>query len=1169
MSQLELEYHDLLSLFEFLDNGDGEITLMEFVEGAGRLKGRNQGSKRERAFLDGSGAVKDLICPELKEENYTTPTTWTKQETKMEACKDEVQKRARKLYSYLVSLVKGRPLRIIRSVTSNDGFKACQPKTRQRELGIIQALVAFPQFDRGKILEGFIKYDELVGEYELAGTCVDKNLKIATVRECSSGTRLVPRIWTVKGEPKGKGQIGKGKNGSPTGKDGGRGVGQLVADEVFGKHGAQFDSLQEWWESDNMVERSDLTMPDGDRMWTLVEPDMEMDYEDIFENVNFINLAKLKPQMDYEALFIICAPPFLWGTLSLDICRECGEIIALKEVADDLSHGSIRADRILNALSSQDLKVKLDDEGDASYSVASVPVNYSDLSRFQKLQKFLQSDRYEMIIAIVLCVNVLLMAFELQIDGSVKGYEQGIIGYVVVPSEAYPGWESAFKTVDLIFTLFFAADVILRVCVLKSKFFKAFVNYIDLAVCVTTLMEVTLYYMVTLPVSPILFRLLRIGKLSRAIRMVTMHSVLQSLHLLIKCLTASTNMLFWSFCLLTFFQCVSGLVISTLCRDFIRDTSQPLELRRSVWLYYGTFTRTFLSMFEILFANWSPPCRILVDEVSESFAVFFLIYRCLLGFAVLNVVNAVFVQQTMKTASSDEELAFKQKERDLELFTRKVKKLFRTVDESGDGLINKDEFSKLVKDPMLNFWLGQLELEYHDLMGLFEFLDNGDGEITPQGSMQFKLRTIFEEIDMQWSWPADVNYHEARAYCAWKSEQDGLKDQEAYRVITEAEHHLIRHPEARPENMAMARDDPTLSLGRTVCGGGLVAGTNANLAFASQSPVDAMPASPTGHHDAMGNAWEWTEDHFNPLEGFEVHYTYDDFSTPCFDGRHHMIMGGSFISKSDNGASGFCRYHFRPHFLQHSGFRLVSSNSPPPARLLHEPEEAVQAAQAVQAGQAPSGSAAGTGAAVAGHAGYETQRLVDQYLGLHFPSSGADEVVGIDFSQAFIDAAEKMKNGEVVRVIRFKVPLEGDLEAEVTAEHEANVTAAARQRAWCQELKDQVDELGTFDGAVLANLLCRLPEPVACAVLGCLLVTCAQATEIVTPFSWLEDFTPKSKWLGGYLKDNKEVHSKDELQRLMEQRGFSKLSEQKLPLVIREHQRKYQYIVPEATVWRR
>lgn len=39
MGQLELEYHDLMSLFEFLDNGDGEITLMEFIEGAARLKG--------------------------------------------------------------------------------------------------------------------------------------------------------------------------------------------------------------------------------------------------------------------------------------------------------------------------------------------------------------------------------------------------------------------------------------------------------------------------------------------------------------------------------------------------------------------------------------------------------------------------------------------------------------------------------------------------------------------------------------------------------------------------------------------------------------------------------------------------------------------------------------------------------------------------------------------------------------------------------------------------------------------------------------------------------------------------------------------------------------------------------------------------------------------------
>ncbi|CAL1153030.1 unnamed protein product [Cladocopium goreaui] len=84
----------------------------------------------------------------------------------------------------------------------------------------------------------------------------------------------------------------------------------------------------------------------------------------------------------------------------------------------------------------------------------------------------------------------------------------------------------------------------------------------------------------------------------------------------------------------------------------------------------------------------------------------------------------------MKTASSDEELAFKQKEKDAQMYTRKVKRLFQTIDDSGDGAINFQEFSKLVQSPKLKFWMAQLELEYHDLLSLFEFLDNGDGEIT-------------------------------------------------------------------------------------------------------------------------------------------------------------------------------------------------------------------------------------------------------------------------------------------------------------------------------------------------------------------------------------------------------------------------------------------------------
>jgi len=94
-----------------------------------------------------------------------------------------------------------------------------------------------------------------------------------------------------------------------------------------------------------------------------------------------------------------------------------------------------------------------------------------------------------------------------------------------------------------------------------------------------------------------------------------------------------------------------------------------------------------------------------------------------------------------------------------------------------------------------------------------------------------------------------------------------------------------------------------------------------SLALEHSSAVVSPNAS--GFHDAHGNVWQWTEDHFAPLPGFEIHYFYGDFSSPCFDGWHSVIMGGSWASTGDL-ASSFARYRFRRHFFQHSGFRYQS-----------------------------------------------------------------------------------------------------------------------------------------------------------------------------------------------------------------------------------------------------
>ena len=62
------------------------------------------------------------------------------------------------------------------------------------------------------------------------------------------------------------------------------------------------------------------------------------------------------------------------------------------------------------------------------------------------------------------------------------------------------------------------------------------------------------------------------------------------------------------------------------------------------------------------------------------------------------------------------------------------------------------------------------------------------------------------------------------------------------------------------------------------------------IVFFFVQPVDMFEPNNLGFNDVIGNVWQWLEDHFNGLPGFKTSYLYDDFSSPCFDGRHNLIV---------------------------------------------------------------------------------------------------------------------------------------------------------------------------------------------------------------------------------------------------------------------------------------
>ena len=178
------------------------------------------------------------------------------------------------------------------------------------------------------------------------------------------------------------------------------------------------------------------------------------------------------------------------------------------------------------------------------------------------------------------------------------------------------------------------------------------------------------------------------------------------------------------------------------------------------------------------------------------------------------------------------------------------------------------------------------------------------------------------------------------------------------------------------------------------------------------------------------------------------------------------------------------------------------------------------------------------------------------------------EVLGVDLSRAFIDAAETLRHEGELRYFRKD---EGELGVMLNAMVDPAIDRG-RVRFRQADAGSLPAELVGFDAVLLANLLCRLPSPKS--LLGRLggprgLVKPGGLLAVFSPFSWLPQFTPPETWLGGYERDGQPVKSAAALAALLAAEDFELLREADIPLVIREHARKYQYIVAHAGLWRR
>ncbi|CBH14026.1 hypothetical protein, conserved [Trypanosoma brucei gambiense DAL972] len=207
-------------------------------------------------------------------------------------------------------------------------------------------------------------------------------------------------------------------------------------------------------------------------------------------------------------------------------------------------------------------------------------------------------------------------------------------------------------------------------------------------------------------------------------------------------------------------------------------------------------------------------------------------------------------------------------------------------------------------------------------------------------------------------------------------------------------------------------------------------------------------------------------------------------------------------------------------------------------------------------------------------------------------------VVGIDYSVAFIKMARNVVQSALnpnIQPIKYEAPLQGDITVERTAcLPDGAVPQRCRfYRGDAMNLLDSDGDDGRghivppvhhgdtndeditswyrvpsgerFDAVLVANLLCRVPNPRKLLDMLPLLLVSGGILVISSPYSWEGSAEERDTWVGGRAEGStSEILVKEILGA-----NFDLLSETDEAFLIRDHVRRYQLGVAHCTVWRR
>ncbi len=174
----------------------------------------------------------------------------------------------------------------------------------------------------------------------------------------------------------------------------------------------------------------------------------------------------------------------------------------------------------------------------------------------------------------------------------------------------------------------------------------------------------------------------------------------------------------------------------------------------------------------------------------------------------------------------------------------------------------------------------------------------------------------------------------------------------------------------------------------------------------------------------------------------------------------------------------------------------------------------------------------------------------------------ARNVRGFDLSNGFIAAAKTLLDQGSLKT---DIAIEGELKERIDI-RAPKVTPDTDIDFDVGDAVELAQKLPPADIVLAANLLCRLQTPEAFLTSMARLVEPGGQLLLVTPFTWLDAFTPRSAWPRNSAGEA--IPGAIWIEQILGQNFVLEHSED-MPFLIREHARKFQWTVAFGMRWRR